>query len=192
MAFTSTKSNRLPARGQNVGDVFLATDTGNCYLVIADLSLLNLSAMLANPPHNVTVGPQGPPGRDGRDGESIAGPSGPQGPAGKDGQDSHVAGPRGEKGDTGERGLRGERGERGSTGPQGQRGAKGEKGDKGERGDVLYVGPEEIKAAARQLHDERARLHAKIDQAIQDAAGYPAPHRKLLQQPLRNLKQSIS
>ncbi len=192
MAFTSTKSNRLPARGQNVGDVFLATDTGNAYLVIADLSLLNLSAMLSNPPKNVTVGPAGPAGRDGANGESIVGPPGP---AGKDGRDSTIPGPRGERGFTGES-VTGPKGPKGDRGEKGERGDKGEPGQsivgpRGERGDVLYVGGPEIAEATKRLQAERATLIAKIAQSIADTSNY-APHMKrILQQHLRNLQKSL-
>lgn len=189
MAFTSCKSNRLPTKGARVGDCFFATDTQNVYLVLADLSLLNLSALLANPPHNVIVGPQGEAGRNGRDGESITGPPGPQGPRGENGTDSHVAGPRGPQGDPGDRGPRGFCGRDGKdsnvAGPQG---IPGPKGDKGEPGDILHVGPGEIAAAAKRLRDERASMQAKLQQAIEDSENLPPAIRRIVKGRLQNLK----
>jgi Collagen triple helix repeat (20 copies) len=192
MAFISTKSNKLPAQGTRVGDVYYGTDTGNVYLCIADLSLLNLSGLLFNPPHAVTVGPQGPQGERGRDGESIVGPPGLAGRDGKDGKASTIPGPRGATGERGATGLKGDRGPRGEKGDRGDTGATGAQGPRGEKGDVLYVGAAEIEAAAKRLRDERARMQAVIMQGILDAESLHPATRRIFTARLEKLLRDLS
>ena len=104
--------------GQQEGDHYLDTDTGNVYNWNGEVWELVGSIL----------GPQGQKGQTG-----ATGPQGQKGEAGADG----VAGSTGQKGDkgaTGPTGLTGDTGEGGATGPKGDKGNTGTQGDKGNTG----------------------------------------------------------
>lgn len=190
MNFVNT--NTFPPRRVEPGTLYRHNASGRCYLALPDGTLLNLCDLLDYLYKFVTVpqpgprGEQGPPGQNGKDGkDGRNGLNGLDGRAGSKGE----PGGRGEKG---ERGVAGRDGKNGSAGKDGKDGAQGPCGAKGERGDVLYVGAPEIQEAAKRLQKERATMHAKLQQAINDAASLPKPHRTLVQQPLKNVQRSLS
>ena len=130
----------LPSSGNDMGDAWLITSTGELWFYGED-------GVWHNAGH--VVGPQGPPGPKGDPGQKgdpglpgvdgsqgIEGPQGdegPRGPQGNPGQDSTVPGPKGDKGDPGEGSS--VPGPPGSDGEDGEDGAKGEPGEKGDPGD---------------------------------------------------------
>jgi hypothetical protein len=160
--FHSMNSARLPQRGV-VGDVYMATETRDLFIAVADGRLIPLAGLL-NP---VTV--QGARGEKGDTG--VAGGTGPrglQGPAGRDGVDGKsVSGPKGPRGAQGPKGDPGKDGRNGIDGKDGATGAQGPQGPAGPAGAVLYVGDAEMAAAVKVLRDEmiatKARLEAAFD-----------------------------
>jgi hypothetical protein len=159
--FWSMNSARLPQRGV-VGDVYMATETRDLFIAVADGRLIPLAGLL-NP---VTVegargakgdtgvaggiglpGLQGPPGRDGVDGKSVSGPKGPRGATGAQGV-------------PGRDGIDGKDGATGATGPQGPQGPKGE---------VTVIGDAELAAAVEKLRQELIQHRAKLAHALNDA-----------------------
>ncbi len=174
----STKSNRLPSKGEP-GDVFFATDTKETWIAIGDGRLFSLPVLLAGAAVVPAVGPQGETGR-GEKGETGA-----VGRDGKNGKDSTVPGPAGAKGDkgsdglsiTGRAGANGKDGRDGMDsivpGPKGERGERGERGEKGEPGDVTVVGDSELHEAVITLRKKLATVQASILQAMADNENSP-------------------
>jgi hypothetical protein len=172
MALHSLRNqSQLPSKARP-GDVFFVTSNPHApftYFAVSDGSLICLNDLFSGAAAPVRV--VGPAGQPGRDGQSVTGPAGRDGKDGRDGVDGQtITGPRGERGEKGERGIDGRPGKDGRDGVNGKS-IVGPKGDKGDRGDVLYVGPDEIKAAAEQMRTERARIRAALWQAIADANG---------------------
>jgi len=186
-------ARRAPSKG-TPGDVYwvnnAAEKTHDLYIAIADGTLVNLSDLINRAPNALAVGPkgdkgdQGIPGRDGINGSN--------GRAGQDGQS--ISGPKGERG---ERGIQGLPGKDGRDGKDGQSiiGPKGDRGDKGERGDVLFVGPEEMKAAVERARNDliqyRARFHAAIADQIQHSSHLPHSIKQIVITRLREVERIV-
>ena len=186
----STKLTRLPSKGE-AGSVYFTTDSKQVFLALGDGTLFDVADLLSGNAVRV-VGPQGEAGPRGATG--VTGTPGPRGEKGTTGARGET-GPQGQAGADGLPGVTGKPGADGKDstvpGPQGPLGLKGPKGDKGDRGDVLYVGPAEIAAAAAELKAQRAMLHARIDQAVQDAGHLPDSMKRLMQLHYQNLKRAL-
>jgi len=181
------KLNQLPSRGKSVGDVYHVNADKSTWLVVGDLSLLNLSDLLSGAtPHVRCVGPQGEPGIPGRDGIGINGRDG------RDGKDSNIPGPPGERGRDG-KSIIGPKGDSiiGAPGRPGRDGKNGADsvvpgpagkdsqvpGPQGSRGDVCIVGEGELqdalKAARRALIEREAKWLAAVQRAYEKNSGRP-------------------
>jgi len=119
-----SSSNLDPSYDGNIGDMFIAQDTGNGY--VWDGSNWTDVGRIQ--------GPQGPTGPQGSQG--IAGPTGPQGPQGTPGPQ----GPQGTTGATGSIGPIGPAGPQGVPGPVGAPGPQGPDGPQGLQGPPGPIG----------------------------------------------------
>ncbi len=183
-------TRQLPSKGA-VGNVYRDAFSKKMYLAVADGTLVLLDDLLSARDRVIAVGPAGEQGRQGE-----PGPQGVPGANGKDGAPGPVGpvGPHGTNGisitgKTGRDGERGLTGPQGPQGPQGATGAKGDKGDKGEPGDILYVDPEEVKAAALRLHQEKAKISAAFYHTMLQARTLRPPIRKLFELRLNEFKR---
>jgi len=84
----------------------------------------------------------------------------------------------------------------GARGKDGVDGATGPQGIQGQPGDLLYAGPEEVKAAADALRAEKVRLRAKYQaalfQAIVDAEKHStSSYCRIFKARLENLKREF-
>lgn len=186
--FHSMNSSRLPAKGV-VGDVYMATETRDLFIAVADGRLIPLAGLL-NPV--TVVGARGPQGETGVAGG--IGPHGLQGPAGRDGVDGKsVSGPKGSRGATGATGKDGRDGVDGKDGATGAQGPQGIQGPKGDKGDVLYVGDAEMEAAVKEARaamiDQHARFLAAIRQALSHAGNLPASNKAAVQGVITKMRQ---
>ena len=109
----------LPSTGNNPGDMYLVTSTGDGY--VWDGDSWNNAGPIRGP-----IGPTGPTGPQG--------PQGSQGPAGSNGS-------TGPAGPTGPQGTQGVQGEPGPTGPAGSTGPAGPTGPTGPAGPTGPTGP---------------------------------------------------
>ena len=196
MALYSCKRNSIPSKGNTPGDVYYSVNSGETFLVCSDLTLLDLGNILRGSLQVVReVGPKGERGDRGHQGER-----GLPGKDGADGKDSQVPGPAGAQGSRGNDGLPGtpgrdgKDGKDGANGRNGKDGAHGRDGKDGLPGDVLYVGPDELKAAtetARQaLLARRAAVRAAIHQARIDATRLDNGTRAVLFNALRDVENA--
>lgn len=91
----------------------------------------------------------------------------------------------------GPQGAPGRDGKDGAAGSDGKDGAPGRDGKDGRDGSVLYVGPDEIKAAHQEILKQRAHTLATLADMMQAAANYPAGARQLVLQALKRVKDTI-
>jgi collagen triple helix repeat protein len=171
----STQLSKLPSKG-TPGDCWFAIDAKQIFICIGDGRLVPLDGLLSPNPSG-PVGPQGQPGE--------RGDTGGQGPQGKPGVD-------------GLNGRDGKDGHDGIDGTPGQRGDKGDPGEKGEQGppgSFVFIGNEELAEEVRKVRAEflahRARVHAAIEQAIEDMADLRPGMRALLKSHFETLRNRV-
>ena len=113
---TVTYVNQLPEYGNEDGDIWVVTSTGDAYIWDGEawINIGALSGVPGPPGPQGVIGPTGPPGSTGATG--TAGPTGPPGTQG-------VPGPEGPRGFIGPTGDRGETGPPGPPGPPGESGS---------------------------------------------------------------------
>ncbi len=97
----------------------------------------------------------------------------PYGPQGE-------TGPKGDTGIPGPQGLKGDEGMQGIPGPQGP------------RGDVLYIGPAEVEAAAKELRAQKLRIQAQIRHQLLQANYLPGPIADAVRSSLAEIEKELA